>query len=92
MTTISDVLPMLGLRISAGPMELRGISDDDLHDARRARGARHARAGADAVHVPWTDAPRAELPLRFAQYHWRTRAEFSPDAWVLNLGSGTTGS
>ena len=29
-TTIADVLPILGLRVSAGPIELRGITDDDL--------------------------------------------------------------
>jgi RimJ/RimL family protein N-acetyltransferase len=35
---------------------------------------------------PWTDVDRDRLPTAFAQYHWRTRADFSPDAWVLNLG------
>ena len=35
---------------------------------------------------PWTDAPADEFALKFAQYHWRTRADFGPDAWVLNLG------
>jgi RimJ/RimL family protein N-acetyltransferase len=34
---------------------------------------------------PWTDAPPAELPLRFAQYHWGTRAAFSPERWTLDL-------
>ena len=28
--SIADVLPALGLRITAGPLELRGITDDDL--------------------------------------------------------------
>ena len=83
---ISGVLPMLGLRITAGPLELRGISDDDLVTL--------ARLAARGIHppdvmpfiYPWTDAPAEELPLRFAQYHWRARADFSPEAWVLNLG------
>ena len=86
MTTISDVLPMLGLRIRAGRIELRGICDDDLVTL--------SDLAVRGVHTPdrmpftypWTDAPAPELPLRFAQYHWRMRAEFAPDAWVLNLG------
>ncbi len=86
MTSISDVFPPLGLRVVAGPLELRGISDDDLVTL----GALAARG----VHAPdrmpftfaWTDVDPAELPLNFAQYHWRTRADFGPDAWVLNLG------
>jgi RimJ/RimL family protein N-acetyltransferase len=85
-TTIADVLPMLGLRVTAGPLELRGITDDDL--------VRLAELAVRGVHAPelmpftypWTDADPADLPLRFAQYHWRTRADFGPDAWVLNLG------
>ena len=77
---------MLGLRISAGPIELRGITDDDLVTL--------AELAARGVHAPermpftfpWTDAPPPSCRCEFAQYHWRTRAEFSPDAWVLNLG------
>lgn len=80
-----DVFPVLGLRITAGPLELRGIDDDDI-----AALAALALAG---VHPPdempfaiaWTDAPPDELPLRFAQYHWSTRAGFSREHWVLNL-------
>jgi len=85
-TTIADLLPALGLRITAGPIELRGVTDADL--------ATLVDVVLDGVHdpartpfiVPWTDAPAEELPRRFAQYHWRTRAEFSPESWVLNLG------
>lgn len=77
---------MLGLRISAGPIELRGICDDDV--------ATLGALAADGVHppermpftYPWTDASPQEFALKFAQYHWRTRADFSTDAWVLNLG------
>jgi RimJ/RimL family protein N-acetyltransferase len=85
-TTVTDLLPALGLRITAGPVELRGITDEDV--------ATLVDVVLDGVHdpertpfiVPWTDAPAAELPTRFAQYHWRTRAEFSPESWTLNLG------
>lgn len=81
----ADLLPMLGLHITAGPVELRGITDDLLVEV--------AELAASGVHspdwmpftVPWTDAPAGELPRRFAQYHWQTRADFAPEGWTLNL-------
>ena len=84
-TPIGAVLPMLGLRITAGPIELSGITDDDLVALAdlAARGV-HERDFMP-FYVPWTDVDPAELPLKFAQYHWLTRAEFSPVRWVLNL-------
>jgi RimJ/RimL family protein N-acetyltransferase len=86
MSTVTDAFSMLGIRVTAGPIELRGITDEDLVTL--------ADLAVRGVHdptrmpftVPWTDADPADLPLRFAQYHWRTRAEFSPGEWVLNLG------
>ena len=36
---------------------------------------------------PWTEAPdQISSPRNTAQYHWRTRADFSPAKWDLNLG------
>lgn len=85
-TSLTDLMPALGLRITAGPLELRGITDADI--------ATLVDLVLDGVHdparmpftFPWTDAPAVELPTRFAQYHWRTRAELSPASWMLNLG------
>lgn len=86
MTTIGDLFPLLSLRVQAGPLELRGLLDEDLV----------ALAGLveDGIHepdempffFPWTLAPKGELARNFLQYHWRTRAEFSTDSWVMNLG------
>ena len=85
MTTTADLLPVLGLRITAGPLELRGITDDLLPELcdLAARGI-HAPERMPFV-VPWTDVPAEELPRRFAQYHWLSRAEFSPARWSLHL-------
>jgi RimJ/RimL family protein N-acetyltransferase len=84
--SIADVLPALGLRIAAGPLELRGITDDDLVTL----GALAVRGIHEPVRMPfyhpWTDVASAELPLKFAQYHWNIRASWSPDKWELNLG------
>jgi RimJ/RimL family protein N-acetyltransferase len=77
---------MLGLRVRCGPVELRGIDDQTLPEL-----CELAEAG---IHdpkqmpflVPWTDAPLGELARNAAQYHWRSRADFSIAAWSLHLG------
>ncbi|HET8961993.1 GNAT family protein, partial [Nocardioides sp.] len=35
---------------------------------------------------PWTDVPAGLLAGNLVQYHWRTRADFSPEKWDLNFG------
>jgi RimJ/RimL family protein N-acetyltransferase len=86
MPTVADLLPLLGLRITAGPLELRGITDDDLVGLAELAGQGIHPPEAMPFFFPWTDVPAEELPLNFAQYHWRTRAEFSVTAWAMNLG------
>jgi RimJ/RimL family protein N-acetyltransferase len=84
-TTLTDLFPAFGLRITSGPIELRGITDQDLVSlVDLARGGIHEPERMPFL-VPWTDATAEELPLRFAQYHWRGRADFAPDGWDLNL-------
>jgi len=85
-TTLTDMLPMLGLRVSAGPLELRGITDADLPTlCDLAVGGIHPDDQMP-FYFPWSMAPKDQLVRNTAQYHWRTRATFSPDAWILNLG------
>lgn len=86
MITLADLLPVLGLRISAGPLELRGITDDDLPALCALAEAGIHPAESMPFAVPWTEAPLGELARNTAQYHWRTRAEFTPAAWKLQLG------
>jgi RimJ/RimL family protein N-acetyltransferase len=53
-----------------------------------------ARVAADGVHdpstmpflVPWTDLPRPDLERGVLRFHWRARAEMTPDAWRLAFG------
>jgi RimJ/RimL family protein N-acetyltransferase len=80
MTTAATALPLLGLRITAGPVELRGVTDDllgplaelatDIHDPDFMPFA-----------FPWSLTPAAEMPLSMAQHHWGRRAVFSPAKW-----------
>ena len=84
--SISDVFPALGLRITAGPLELRGITDEDLVTLRAlAVGGIHD-PDRMPFYFPWTAVDPSELPLKFAQYHWNLRASWSPEKWELTLG------
>lgn len=85
MTTAATLLPLLGLRIQAGPVELRGITDDLLGPL--------ADLAARGIHdpdtmpfsFPWTAVPPEELPKNFAQHHWKVRASFAPQKWSMEL-------
>lgn len=85
MTNVADQLPLLGLRVTAGDLELRGITDDLVGEL--------AALAARGIHppdrmpfsFPWTDASPEDFGRNFAQYHWRCRADFSRASWVLNL-------
>lgn len=86
MISVADQFPPLGLRVTAGDLELRGLSDDDLVVL--------ADLAARGVHdpermpfvVPWTDRPADEFRPAFLQHHWECRANFSPQSWNLELG------
>src|SRR5438105_1843741 len=85
MMTATMALPMLGLRITAGPLELRGTTDDLLGPL-----ADLAIAGIHAPDVmpfstPWTLATAEELPRNLAQFYWGRRAAFSVAAWSAEL-------
>ena len=76
---------MLGLRVTAGPIELAGIDDTTLIAL--------ANVAADGVQAddrmpylhPWTRTPPGDFHRQFLQYHWRVRSGFSADAWSLDL-------
>lgn len=84
MATLEELFPALGLRISAGPIELRGLTDEHLVELAELADAGIHEDGSMPFTTPWTLAP--QMPRTFVQYHWRTRAEFSEDEWTLNLG------
>lgn len=85
MTTATMALPLLGLRIAAGPLELRGTTDDLLGPlADLAIEGIHA-PDAMPFFTPWTLAPAEELPRNLAQFHWGRRSAFSVAAWGAEL-------
>lgn len=80
-----EIWPPLGLHITSGPLELRGIGEPEvlaLLDV--VRGGIHAE-DAMPFYFPWTLAPTEDLPLNYIQWWAGQVSTFSRDAWALDL-------
>ncbi|MFP5366545.1 MAG: GNAT family N-acetyltransferase [Actinomycetes bacterium] len=86
MTTLSSVWPLFGLTLATPRLELRPVRDDDLPALVEAAGTGIHEAGRNPFSTAWAEAPLEELGPRMAQWHWRCRAECSPESWTLLLG------
>jgi RimJ/RimL family protein N-acetyltransferase len=81
----SNAFPPFDLRIQAGELIFRPITDEVLPQLIAvAAGGIHDPA-LMPFYYPWTDAPADRLPTEFAQYHWGTRARWSRAAWSLEF-------
>lgn len=83
---LADLHPPLGLRITAGAVELRGVTDDDLVLLCALAEAGVHPPGDMPFYVPWTEAPPGELARNTAAHHWSNRATWSTTSWSLALG------
>jgi RimJ/RimL family protein N-acetyltransferase len=81
-----DLFPAFGLRLRAGPLELRAITDNDLPALCTLASEGIHPIDQMPFYVPWTSAAPGDLSRNTAAYHWRSRATFAPDAWALHLG------
>jgi RimJ/RimL family protein N-acetyltransferase len=78
--------PLFELTLRTPRLVLRLPSDAELDVlARRSAGRVLAPAEMDFMTFGWTQLPSPEYERGFLQYHWRTRAEWTPQAWNLNL-------
>ena len=85
MESIEQLWPLFGLRLRTGDLELRVPSDDDL--------AAVAALTREPIHdpatmpffVPWTDEPEEVRVRGTLQWHWRSRADWKPEDWRLEL-------
>lgn len=85
-TDLAVLFPPFGLHVRVGSLELRPLTDEVLVGlGALAEGGIHD-PDAMPFYFPWSTAPRGELARNTAQYHWRVRASFTPDAWDLQLG------
>lgn len=85
MTSPAAMLPLLGLRIEAGPVELRGVTDDLLGPLADLAAKGIHDPDAMPFSSPWTTVPPDQLPRNYAQFHWNRRASFSPGKWAADL-------
>lgn len=86
MRPVSELLPLLGLRISAGPLELRGVNDEDLPALCDLASRGIHPPGEMPFSVPWSVGPPEEIAARVAAYHWRCRGAWSPTQWSMQFG------
>lgn len=82
---LTEIWPLYQLVITAGDLELKIITDEDAPE--------FVDLVLDGVHdpdfmpfgVPWTTAPRDELPANFVRFLWARRSQTSVDEWTLPL-------
>lgn len=78
--------PLFGLRIRTPRLELRPPTDADLAALiELIEGGIHPPEEMP-FSVPWTELARPELQRTSLQYHWRLRAEWTPEGWHLPFG------
>ena len=85
MSTLVDLYPPFGLHVVAGPLELRGLTDDLLLELCDLAERGIHEPDAMPFFFPWTDAPAGRLARNTAAYHWGKRSTFAPDDFCLDL-------
>ncbi len=85
MSSLVDLYPPFGLHVVAGPLELRGLTDDLLRELCDLAERGIHDAGEMPFYFPWSTAPVGELGRNTAAYHWGKRSTFKPDDFCLDL-------
>ena len=82
---LNQAWPPFGLRIEAGPLVLRPITDEVLPELiELALGGIHDPERMP-FSMPWTDAPSDKLPTNYVQYQWGVRSGWSREHWNLEF-------
>jgi RimJ/RimL family protein N-acetyltransferase len=84
-STLVDLFPPLGLRVVAGPLELRGLTDDLILELCGVAEAGIHDPDAMPFYFPWSTAPAGQLSRNTAAYHWGKRSTFTPEDFCLDL-------
>jgi len=85
MTTTASALPLLGLRITAGPVELRGVTDDLIVPLAELASAGIHDPDLMPFYSPWSLTTAEQMPRSMGQFHWGQRAGFSVAKWGADL-------
>lgn len=82
---LTAIFPPLGVRVTCGPLELRGIGDAEVLALLEVVQQGIHPSDRMPFTFPWTDASADELPLNYLQWWARGVATWSQDAWALDL-------
>jgi RimJ/RimL family protein N-acetyltransferase len=85
MTTVAAALPLLGLRITAGPVELRAVTDDLIVPLAELASAGIHDPDFMPFYTPWSLSPPEQMPRSMGQFHWSQRAAFSAAKWAADF-------
>ena len=85
--SLAEIFPPLGLRITCGPLVLRGITDELIMPlVEVARAGVHDRDPAGTpLAFDWTAVPSQYLAINYAKWAWNNRNLFTADSWILPL-------
>jgi RimJ/RimL family protein N-acetyltransferase len=86
MTALTSFWPLFGLTLTTPRLVLRPITDDDIPAAVEAAQSGIHEPGKSPFSTPWAEVPAEELGPNMARWHWRSRAESTPESWSLLLG------
>ena len=85
MVTPEQFWPPFALTVTAGPLTLQAVRDEDMPALLELVLAGVHDPAVIPFSTPWTDAAPADLLRQSAAYYWRSRADFSPASWSLDL-------
>ena len=85
MVTPEQLWPPFALTVTAGPLTLQAVRDEDMPALLELVLAGVHDPAVIPFSTPWTDAAPADLLRQSAAYYWRSRADFSPASWSLDL-------
>jgi RimJ/RimL family protein N-acetyltransferase len=82
---LAEAFPPFGLRVEAGPLVLRPVTDDVLPGLiELSMGGIHDPE-LMPFSFPWTDAPDADKPFNYVSYHWGVRTNWTRQRWDLDF-------
>lgn len=87
MTELTSIWPLFDLSLTTPRLVLRPITDNDLPAAVAAAKSGIHEPGKSPFSTPWAEAPLEELGPSMARWHWRCRAESTPESWSILLGT-----
>ena len=85
MSSLVDLYPPFGLHVVAGPLELRGLTDELLLEVCDLAERGIHDPDEMPFYFPWSTAPVGQLGRNTAAYHWSKRSTFSPQDFCLDL-------